>query len=177
MLILLNFAPKAYDSSLAFGRIFTHGTEALCDGGGPFFRPQVPQVPAWFMAPILSSMAQVRILANPGPPGNQRNLFWRVPLEFRNASLTNELCYSCCNCSIPNPQNQSNTSNYARQKITHPDSDAAAPGEAEVLVALGVPVPDDGLPRVLGQGPGGARVAWARAYLHCKLGWNKKIKS
>jgi len=40
-----------------------------------------------------------------------------------------------------------------------PDSDAAAPGEAEVLVALGVPVPDDGLPRVLDQGPGGALVA------------------
>lgn len=30
----------------------------------------------------------------PGPPGNTRNLFWRVPLEFRNASLTNGPCYS-----------------------------------------------------------------------------------
>lgn len=52
---------------------------------------------------------------------------------------------------------------------THPNSDAAAPGEAEVLVALGVPVPDDGLPRVLDQGHGGAHGV-ARAHLHCKLG-------
>lgn len=57
-----------------------------------------------------------------------------------------------------------------------PDSDAAAPGEAEVLVALLVPVSDNRLPRVLGQGHGGARpqarVALVRAHLHCKLGFN-----
>lgn len=54
-----------------------------------------------------------------------------------------------------------------------PNSDAAAPGEAEVLVALGVPVPDDGLPRFLDQGHGGAHgVARPRAHLHCKLGFH-----
>lgn len=53
-----------------------------------------------------------------------------------------------------------------------PNSDAAAPGEAEVLVALGVPVPDDGLLRVLDQGRGAARVAGARAHLHSKLGFH-----
>ena len=87
--------------------------------------------------------------------------------------MTNELCYSYLTVVFPIPKISPvhHVVKLCSAKInTHPNSDAAAPGEAEVLVALGVPVPDDGLLRVLDQGRGAARVAGARAHLHSKLG-------
>lgn len=41
---------------------------------------------------------------SPPPPGSPRNLFWRVPLEFRNGSVTNELCYSFLTVAYSYPQ-------------------------------------------------------------------------